>query len=49
MRGTYEGGELSGRWDYYGEDGTMTLQLEYESGIVTRINGVKIKLPEPKE
>ncbi len=49
MRGEYEGGELSGRWDYYAEDGTLTLQLEYEAGIVTRINGVKIKLPEPKE
>lgn len=49
MRGEYEGGELSGRWDYYAEDGTMTLQLEYASGIVTRINGVKIKLPEPKD
>lgn len=49
MRGEYEGGELSGRWDYYDEDGTMTLQLEYEGGVVVRINGVKIKLPEPKE
>ena len=49
MKGEYEGGDLSGRWDYYEADGTLTLQLEYEAGVVTKINGNKIKLPQTTE
>jgi antitoxin component YwqK of YwqJK toxin-antitoxin module len=49
MKGGYEGGELSGKWEYYREDGTLDLEIEYEAGLAVRINGQKIKLPEPIE
>jgi antitoxin component YwqK of YwqJK toxin-antitoxin module len=47
MAGSYEAGEMSGRWDYFDELGTLFLFIDYEAGLVTRINGKKIKLPEP--
>ncbi len=49
MIGGYEGGEMNGRWDYYDEQGLLILQIEYSAGLVTRINGKKIKLPERKD
>lgn len=49
MKGSYEGGELSGKWEYFKEDGTLDLEIEYEAGLAVKINGQKIKLPEPKE
>ncbi|MBX7050999.1 MAG: hypothetical protein K1X54_03090 [Flavobacteriales bacterium] len=49
MAGSYQGGEMDGRWDYYNEIGILELQVEYESGQVTKINGTKIKLPEAQE
>jgi antitoxin component YwqK of YwqJK toxin-antitoxin module len=49
MTGEYEGGEMNGRWDYFDENGLLILQMEYEAGQVVRINGKKIKLPEPKD
>jgi antitoxin component YwqK of YwqJK toxin-antitoxin module len=47
--GSYEGGEMHGKWDYYEFNGILTLQLEYEQGKVIRINGQKIKLPKNKD
>lgn len=49
MAGSYDGGEMNDRWDYYDESGLLILQIEYEVGKVVRINGKKIKLPEPKD
>ena len=49
MRGSYAGGELDGKWEYFREDGTLDLESEYEAGLAVKINGQKIKLPEPKE
>lgn len=49
MRGGYAGGELDGKWEYFREDGTLDLEIEYEAGLAVKINGQKIKLPEPKE
>ena len=48
-KGAYEAGELSGTWSYYAESGILELELTYEAGMVTRINGQKIKLPQAKE
>jgi antitoxin component YwqK of YwqJK toxin-antitoxin module len=48
MRGSYEGGELNGRWEYYDEMGMPTLTMDYELGIAVKINGQKIKLPKEK-
>lgn len=47
--GGYQAGERHGRWDYYDRNGMQELQLEYEEGVVYRINGKKIKLPEAEE
>ena len=47
--GGYEAGERDGRWDYYDSNGMQELQLDYKEGIVYRINGKRIKLPEAEE
>ena len=49
MAGSYEGGEMSGKWDYFSEIGLLELQVEFEAGQVIKINGTKIKLPETPE
>jgi len=46
MIGSYEAGEMEGRWDYYETNGMQALQLDYKEGEVVRINGQKIKLPK---
>jgi antitoxin component YwqK of YwqJK toxin-antitoxin module len=48
-KGAYEGGELNGTWSYYAETGLLELEVMYEAGIATKINGKKIKLPQEKE
>jgi antitoxin component YwqK of YwqJK toxin-antitoxin module len=48
MRGSFAGGELDGKWEYFREDGTLDLEIEYEAGQAVKINGQRIKLPEPK-
>jgi uncharacterized protein len=45
MRGPYEGGELNGRWEYFDENGILNLTIDYQAGMVVRINGQKLKLP----
>jgi uncharacterized protein len=49
MTGSYQGGEMDGRWDYYETTGVLYLHIDYEAGLVKRINGQKIKLPENKD
>ena len=49
MTGKYKSGEMHGRWDYFDSNGFPSMQLDYEEGIVTRINGQKIRLPQSQE
>ena len=46
MTGKYEGGEMEGRWDFFDKNGFPAMQLDYKEGIVVRIDGQKIKLPD---
>jgi antitoxin component YwqK of YwqJK toxin-antitoxin module len=49
MKGSYEGGELDGLWQYFDESGTLSMELEYNLGEIVRVNGVKMKVPQPHD
>lgn len=49
MTGKYKAGEMEGRWDYFDNNGFPQMQLDYKEGVVVRINGQKIRLPEQAE
>ena len=49
MTGKYKAGEMEGRWDYYDDNGFPLMQLDYKEGVVVRIDGQKIRLPEQAE
>ena len=49
MTGKYKAGEMEGRWDYFDNNGFPLMQLDYKEGVVVRIDGQKIRLPEQAE